>query len=345
MLSACQIEEVNVPEETRYYIALGDSVSAGYGIYSQSDRHTDVFFHMLMEDGIVNEYINMSVSGFTTSDLLHFLNNMNTNNLSHFQNAAVITLNIGGNNILQPFLKYMPDTNDLGRILSEAIYVMTELRDIFDEIMEFVDNSRETVSEIQEFASEVHDFADNFSILDIFRFRDIMNEASLVIGDTVQMFDAVAVWEVRLTELNERVTNLEIFTLLSFLTEPIPPELETELLYGVKVFSDDFSKIISWLETNAPNAKIIVNTVYNPIPENLFGLPIALYEQSNILVQSINKKIYEINQNERYIISDVHSILSNDLSLMNFNLDFIHPNPTGHNLIAQLNYDNLQQHR
>ena len=44
------------------------------------------------------------------------------------------------------------------------------------------------------------------------------------------------------------------------------PEIEAALEGGVQSFADEFSKIITWIETSAPRATIIVNTVYNPIP-------------------------------------------------------------------------------
>ena len=95
----------------RTYIALGDSVSSGYGLigYLQypKGRHTTVLFEKLQYGNHVDEYVNMATSGFTTTMLLEFLHNLDNETLKYFQNAHVITLNIGGNNILTPFLEYL----------------------------------------------------------------------------------------------------------------------------------------------------------------------------------------------------------------------------------------------
>ena len=349
-LSACSQREIyeyedeyDEPEPLGVYIALGDSVSAGYGIFSLYDRHTDILFRMLEADGFVDEYINLSVSGFTTSDLLNLLLYMSGDELENFNNAKVISVNIGGNNILRPFLDYLPSGDEIGIMFNDAMEFALDARIIFSEIMEVVDESRGTISEVSEFALELREFADNFSVLDVFRIRALMNEASLVIGDALEMYENVSVIESILGDLFERFSNLELLTLMPLLTGAIPYELVEELAAGVQVFSEEFNEIITWLEINAPNAVIIVNTIYNPIPPILYGFPLNIYSTASEWIQAMNIIIYEEN-NGRYVVSDIYSNLSNNLGLMNFSLDFVHPNPSGHLIIAQTNYNDLRQY-
>ena len=90
------------------FIALGDSVASGYGLSSKDESYSFVFCEMLKNEGFeINEYKNLAVSGLTTTTLLEILYNMDKEDLSLVKNAQIITLNIGGNNILCPFLDYL----------------------------------------------------------------------------------------------------------------------------------------------------------------------------------------------------------------------------------------------
>jgi len=73
----------------RTFIALGDSVSSGYGLpgYSASPEggHTSLLFAKLEREGHVDEYHNFAISGFTTADLLELLRNMGGEELLLFE--------------------------------------------------------------------------------------------------------------------------------------------------------------------------------------------------------------------------------------------------------------------
>ena len=93
------------------FIALGDSVSSGFGLSGYAGRgsfaeyrHSRLFFNKLYENGIVEEYLNLAVTGYNTTDVLQLLHSTESDVLEYFYNASIITLNIGGNNILIPFM-------------------------------------------------------------------------------------------------------------------------------------------------------------------------------------------------------------------------------------------------
>jgi len=337
-------EEPPIPEPPRLvYIALGDSVSEGFGIWSPQDRHTAIFFEMLKTQGYANEYVNMAVSGFTTTDLLSLLHNLHPVDLDSMLHASVITLNIGGNNILAPFWDYLPDTDEIGRITDETISFVSEAWELVQEIMEFMGESREAIEDVLLFANEVVDFAENFSFMDIFRLNEMIAAAPPVIDGAMEVFAEVGELETAVNSMIGRTEELEIIELFSLFSGNFPAELEAEFQAGIRRFSYEFIEILAWLENNAPYAAVIVNTVYNPLPTQVFGMPIGFADESQRLIQSINRVIYEESSRRGFIVSDVYTNLSNRPDMMNFSFDIIHPNPAGHNIIAELNFSDFMQ--
>ena len=282
---SCFLEDI-----PHVYIALGDSVSSGFGLpgYKTSPEagHVSLFFEKLKDEGFVDEYHNMAVSGFTSTTLLNMLNNMENDKVNLFRNARVVTVNIGGNNILQPFEKYLSDM----QMMSDT--------------------------------------------------NDILTRAERALSEPLGLIHIIS-W------LRQLIGVVSTRNGAPF------PELNVMLEEGVRVFNDEFKKIIIWLETNAPNAIIIVNTVYNPVPQNLLGVPLPISNWTNDLIGSINQTIVEESKSRGFLVTDIHLHLSNRLELTNFNLnrsvgplsvDLVHPNAEGHSLIAQLNYSDFFQY-
>ena len=97
---------------------------------------------------------------------------------------------------------------------------------------------------------------------------------------------------------------------------------------------------------------IIVNTIYNPIPDQVFGLPLEISGTANSLIQSMNNEIIIVCGERGHLVSDIYSDIGNGLNMMNANVDLsaltlsfdvFHPNAAGHELIAQRNYDTYIQ--
>ena len=235
------------------YIALGDSISSGYGLPGYSDKpegiHTTIFFEKLKQNGYVTDYHNFATSGFTTADLLNQLNSKTDEEKHLFRNAQVITINIGGNNILTPFLAYLAD---------------------------------------------------------------------------LQVVSAINTWRGILS-----------------------PELKAMFDEGVQTFNNDLKEIVTWLQSNAPHATIIINTIHNPIPQEIMMISVPISNWSYTLTTYMNQSAFEKSEQYGFLVADINALLSQRVYLTNFNinpfagelsLDLVHPNEEGHQLIAELNY-------
>lgn len=91
-------------QEAQYYVALGDSIAAGTdnkNIFGNSYRYTNTFSNALAEmfSNTSYSYKNDSMPGDTTDDLLLKLQN-NIVIRSDARDATIITISIGGNNVL-----------------------------------------------------------------------------------------------------------------------------------------------------------------------------------------------------------------------------------------------------
>ena len=115
-MTACSFwKDTNEPKTT-IYIALGDSIPAGYGLENpDKDGYVGLFAEQLKEDCIEVTAINMAVSGLTTTQLLESLENLESDDKHNFAHADYITVSIGGNNILGPMIdKVYEIAADLG---------------------------------------------------------------------------------------------------------------------------------------------------------------------------------------------------------------------------------------
>jgi len=230
-------------------VALGDSVAAFYGV-EEKDGFVSQLSALLNAKKIDNEFKNLAVSGYDTQALLVQLTEKKV--LAEIKKADIITLNIGGNNILTPLIGILLD----------------DLK-----------------------ALKINDFAD-------------MQKAPPVV-------------------------------LMAFILKRMTEAQMTSLMKGVALFEEDFPEIIKILHKTAPNAKILVNTVYNPIPPML-----GLYKASEILVPLINEVIVKNAEELAYTVVDVYTVYQDSVDVItNFDIASgsvdIHPNASGHTLIAE----------
>lgn len=323
LINSCQSQDT----KSYYYVAFGDSVSAGYGLASPEESHPALFFNMLKNDGYVDEYMNMAVSGFSTSMLLEYLDNIDENDLINIKNARVITLNIGGNNILKPTLKYLSNTkvaSGIDNIRSGRESVSSGIFDTISGIRTRIENT--------------------FSVLD--DTLAVVNSAITGLTDVITGLDSI------LTGTDEIITGYP--HIINTISGLLSQELRDELEEGVQIFSDEFKEILTWMETKAPDAVIIVNTVYNPIPKEVLTVNLELSVIANVLIHSMNSIIVQESKTRGYLVTDVYSNLSNQLNMMRINLnpsagdinfDIVHPNAEGHKLIAQLHYETFTQRK
>jgi lysophospholipase L1-like esterase len=315
--------------EPRIYAAFGDSVSAGYGLVRTEDRHTSVLYDMLAEKGIVNEYINMAVSGYTTAMVLELLNDLGSDETDNLQKAEIITLNIGGNNILIPFVEYLPN-------VLEAVF---EARDYISGSWAIISEAMELISEGQIVFGSFNDSIESgfTSLPSLSSTRELISflqRLSPALEDIEDVFSDAA--------------SLDLIKIISVLSGSFTVELEAKLTRGVESFAAEFGEIIHWLKANAPNAVIIVNTVYNPIPQQIIDVPLEISGIADGYIRAINEIILDESETSGFLVADVYAAFAGKQEMLNANydastgyisVDFIHPSAEGHKTIAQIHYD------
>ena len=318
-------EPAATPEPpARYYLALGDSIPAGYGV-NVNERYPDLLFELFVNDDLVNKYDNFSESGLTSAMLLDMLKNLPSAEQEKIKDARIITINIGGNNILKPLINYLPDFKQITDMISAAGSVASDAMVV--------------ASAINEINTEVQNIMERFSFSDLMRIGEFIQRATGIFNDSMDLFN--------------RMNELEANNPLKIISDPLPAELKEEIERGITGFELEFKEIIVWLEDNTENAVIIVNTLYNPIPDELLGLNIALSSEAETYTLAINNIIKAIQADHDFYLADVYTAFFNepdlskymnyhlDLSQMNLNFDIIHPNNQGQLLIALLNYELL----
>lgn len=242
-LSAVAVQETAAPLKG---VAIGDSVTAFVGV-TEKEGYVNQLSELLKQAGAANSFTNLGVSGLNSQTLIDQLKKADV--LEKIKDADVITLNIGGNNLLGPFVKMI-----------------------------------------------LQILADN-GITDITK---IPQEKLLALAST-------------------KLTEAQIKTLDA----------------GNTLLAKDFPVIIQIIKKAAPDAKIYVNTIYDPITKFL-----GIYEGAEQLITSANKIITETAQAGGCTVIDVYGAFKASTQAMtNFNLVTgsvdIHPNAAGHALIAQ----------
>jgi len=120
-----------------------------------------------------------------------------------------------------------------------------------------------------------------------------------------------------------------------------------EFMLGVQTFTNDFPQIIAWLKMNAPNAKTIVSTLYNPFPQSIGT---NIYNTSEQMLSAMNSVIFSAQMTGgvlNYAIADTYSAFKDAAGpVTNFSpqagsID-IHPNAAGHALMAQIHLEASQ---
>lgn len=88
-------------EQSKYeYVVLGDSISTGVGL---KDKEKQIFSNKLAKS-IDKRSINLAVNGIDSSDLVDIFRSNEKDINKYIRSSEVITLSIGGNNLLQPLM-------------------------------------------------------------------------------------------------------------------------------------------------------------------------------------------------------------------------------------------------
>ncbi len=99
-------------EDAKQLLVLGDSISAGYAVEEGQYGYYD---YLTQCEGY--EMTNLAVSGYLTTDLLALMAEEDTQ--AAIAAADVISISIGANDLMQPFLKYLGSVMNEGETYQE----------------------------------------------------------------------------------------------------------------------------------------------------------------------------------------------------------------------------------
>ena len=250
------------------YLALGDSITTGYA----PDGEVDTPFADQVAAAQGYTLDNQAAVGETSATLLAKLQNGTIN----FSGADLITITIGGNDLMNALYAYL------------------------------VEEYNQTQSEDQ-----------NKITLD-------------------QLKAALA-------DLSKEENQQLLLGIISFISSFNNSQAETDSLTA---FESNLTGIIAKIQTDNPDAAIVIATQYNPYShiDNLFATSIVTAFENG--VDHLNQKINQVAENKNILVADVYQVFkTNGTQLTNAyvtslyptidaNLDF-HPNQTGHDLIAE----------
>jgi len=123
------------------YVALGDSLAAGSTPVGTLDKsYTDFIAEKLDGEGVLGDYHNFGVAGYTTDQVLASIDSTNPENINRIasiSNAEIITLDIGANDLkgLIPGLLNNPDPQEaakaaIGSVAGKIFNIVVKLKQI-----------------------------------------------------------------------------------------------------------------------------------------------------------------------------------------------------------------------
>ncbi|NTW72927.1 MAG: hypothetical protein HGA49_11895, partial [Eubacteriaceae bacterium] len=256
---------ISIPVEAPKYVSLGDSVS--FGMNAEDDHGYTAMLKDYL-DGQINitgttQYYNLSEPGATTADLYKVV----MKNQKILKDARIITINIGGNNLIKPIMSRVSELYGHPKNLNKAIKAKPKL---------------------------------------------------------------LASYILQLSDPNSKESST----------------LSSSLIAGVANFVLYWPAIMNQIKTNAPDAEIYVNTVYNPVTKDQ-----PIYALLDTCIQTINRtiKLSSWSYNDRRFVQnfrvvDIYSEFeSNTKTFLDFNISKkaskvnvdLHPNDSGHDKIFQ----------
>lgn len=121
--------------EKSEYLALGDSITSGYGLVEPSDSFTEI-----VANSLSMELLNLAVDGNTSADLLKVVSD--NANKKAIKNADLITISIGGNDLLQVLFKLIRDVAGLSEEMkfTELQEALLNVDNLIPKIKEILDN-------------------------------------------------------------------------------------------------------------------------------------------------------------------------------------------------------------
>ncbi len=119
----------NIINENTSYVALGDSITTGYGLenYNSNDvqnKTSEKSFVTKLSKKLGKEAVNLGVDGIDSSRLLNAITNPSTADqevaIAQIEKAGVITVSIGGNDVFMALAEVLNDKLGKGKNLFNA---------------------------------------------------------------------------------------------------------------------------------------------------------------------------------------------------------------------------------
>lgn len=98
---------VYAEEKSKYYISLGDSIAEGTALPDAKEQCYTSLLGKELEGKLTT--INYGVMMKTSSELLEWLDTVGEDDKEKLKNAGIVTVSIGSNDVLLPFIYYIPE--------------------------------------------------------------------------------------------------------------------------------------------------------------------------------------------------------------------------------------------
>ena len=123
--------------------------------------------------------------------------------------------------------------------------------------------------------------------------------------------------------------------------------MDSELFSLIDDYSTTLNMISEELKKLAPNAKIVLQTVYNPIDDALFATELMQLVKKEIAekyIEKLNDVIRKKAETDGYTIIDTHALFKGKgMTYTNIMKMDIHPNALGHSTIAEAIIDAIDK--
>lgn len=114
LFGAMPAKKASAGSQENIYVAIGDSIAAGYGLAGYADEQSDVpadSYPALVGDFLKTKPVNGAISGITLQEGIDMLKSGSLD--ASLKKADVITISLGSNDLLKPFMQSLATTFQL----------------------------------------------------------------------------------------------------------------------------------------------------------------------------------------------------------------------------------------
>lgn len=310
------------------YVSLGDSIATGYGLpdYVPGVESRSAYTSLLKQDIGATDMVNFAVDGMNSTQLLQALNNETKGSLMYDKllNAKIITLTIGSNDVLQPFLgvlanEFGADVRDLNKIITDLLNSGETGQ--LELIAKFENLNRETTGLRNNKAlnTGVEMFSKNFPEI-IKKLKAISPNAEIYVTNIYNPYE-----EVEFKNPINQTTILDLDSIAEEYTDKLNDVFSSNSLdYSLIDIENKFNDAFTDKSMKHPLVNVdIANYNFDPHPNLLGHTVIADSVSSYIKENSTNYKLKDLENknikvfvNGKQLKTDVSSQIVNDRALV-----------------------------